>query len=66
MPGIACDMEPLQFLRNFLRHVTAAACVLFVILAVGEYFVPGVVLPFIDLVDAVPILLILLAFSLVF
>ncbi|MEO5928271.1 MAG: hypothetical protein ABIO72_06095 [Patescibacteria group bacterium] len=56
-------MELSQFLRRFLYHITAASCVLFVVLAVGEYLVPGVVLPFVDLVDVAPFLLVLLGLS---
>lgn len=41
-----------EFFRRFLWHVTTAATVLFVLLLIGEYFVPGSVLPFVDLVDA--------------
>lgn len=60
MLGTVFDMDHFVFLRRLLRHVTAATAVLFVVLILGEYFVPGTVLPFIDVVDAVPILLVLL------
>lgn len=65
MRGIASDMDLSQFLIRLVNHVTAAASVLIIVLAVGEYFVPGTVLPFIDLVDAIPALVVLLAFSLI-
>ena len=40
-----------EFFRRLLWHITTAATTLFVVLLIGEYFVPGSVLPFIDLVD---------------
>lgn len=54
-----------DFLRRLLFHVTTASLVLCVVLLIGEKFAPGSVLPFIDLVDlllALPVLLILSAF----
>ncbi|MBU1348613.1 hypothetical protein KJ781_00925 [Patescibacteria group bacterium] len=39
------------FLRRFLFHVTAAADVLAILLLLAEFFVPGSILPFIDVVD---------------
>ena len=47
------------FLRKFLAHVAGAATVLCAILVIGEYFAPGSVLPFIDLVDGSLIVLVL-------
>jgi hypothetical protein len=44
-------MPIVEFLKRLLTHVTAAATVLCIALAVGEYLVPGSVLPFLDLVD---------------
>jgi hypothetical protein len=44
-------MSILDFLKRLLVHVTAAATALCLVLAVGEYLVPGSVLPFLDLVD---------------
>ena len=66
MRGIAFDMDSLDFLRRFLRHVTAASVVLWIVLVIGEYMVPGVVLPFINLIDLAPALLVLLGLTLVF
>lgn len=65
MPGIASDMNLSQFIRRFVSHLTAAMSVLFVLLTVGEYFVPGTVLPFIDVVDAAIVILVLLSISLI-
>lgn len=41
-----------EFFHRFLWHISAAAITLFVILLIGEYLVPGSVLPFVDLIDA--------------
>ena len=46
-----------EFLKRFLSHVTAASTVLCIVLAAGEYLVPGSVLPFLDLVDAALVVL---------
>lgn len=56
MPGIASDMTLLDFLRRLLLHATLAASVLTAVLLLGEFLVPGSVLPFIDLIDLLPIL----------
>lgn len=51
------------FLKQFLFHTTAAAIVLFVVLLLGEFFVPGSVLPFINLIDASLFLMVLVIFT---
>lgn len=55
-----------NFLRRLLFHTTAASLVLSVILLIGEKLVPGSVLPFIDLIDLLPILLALIIAVLAF
>ncbi|MCR4278468.1 MAG: hypothetical protein NUV81_01010 [bacterium] len=40
-------------LKRFLFHVTASATTLFLILSIGEWLVPGSVLPFFNVVDAI-------------
>lgn len=50
-------MRPIEFLRAFIHHLTLASLVLFVLLLIGEFFVPGSVLPFVNLVDLSPVLL---------
>jgi len=53
------------FLKQFLLQTTASALVLFGLLTIGEWLVPGSVLPFFDLVDAVLPLIVLLMTSIV-
>lgn len=48
---LASCMSLSFFLRRLLFHVALAALVLFAVLLIGEIFVPGSVLPFIDLVN---------------
>ena len=50
MRGIAYN-EYMMFLKRLFFHITTALITLFVVLLVGEWFVPGSVLPFINLVD---------------
>lgn len=52
-----------EFLRRFLFHVASAATVLLIVLAAGEYLVPGSVLPFLDLVDLSLVVLLLVVGS---
>lgn len=54
-----------EFFRRLLFHVTCATLTLCIVLLIGEKFVPGSVLPFVDVVDlvlALPVLLVLAAF----
>ncbi|MFA5936177.1 MAG: hypothetical protein WC787_04995 [Patescibacteria group bacterium] len=53
-------MNTSLFFRTLLLHVTCAATTLFVVLLVGEFFVPGVVLPFVNVIDLSFPLLVLL------
>lgn len=53
-----------EFLKRFLYHITASALVLTAILLLDEKLVPGLVLPFIDVIDFLPILLGLLILTL--
>jgi hypothetical protein len=46
-------MSLFAFLKGLLFHIISAAIVLFAILLLGEYFVPGSVLPFVNLIDAI-------------
>lgn len=50
-------MKPMEFLRAFFHHLTLASTTLFTILLLGEFFVPGSVLPFVDLIDLALVLL---------
>ncbi len=50
------NMSPLQFLRSFLFQAIASAVALTTILLAAEFFVPGSVLPFADLIDLLPVL----------
>jgi hypothetical protein len=65
MLGTVFDMDHFDFLRRFLRHITAASSALWIVLMIGEYMVPGVVLPFINLIDLIPVLLLLLILTLI-
>ncbi len=51
------------FLKQFLFHTTSASIVLFVVLLLGEFFVPGSILPFINLIDASLFLIVLVVFT---
>lgn len=44
-----------EFLQRFLYHVTAALAVLAIVLLIAERLVPGSVLPFVDVIDLLPI-----------
>lgn len=52
-------MKLIDFLRGLLFHVTSAALVLAVLLLIAEKFVPSSVMPFIDVIDLLPVLLVL-------
>ena len=52
-----------EFLRRFLYHTTSAATALVGLLVVGEWLVPGSVLPFFNLIDAVLVLTALILFT---
>jgi hypothetical protein len=52
-------MTLFDLLRRFLFHLSVAGTVLIVVLLLGETFVPGSVLPLLNVVDAIPILVIL-------
>lgn len=52
-----------EFARRFLFHAASAATVLLAVLAIGEFFVPGSVLPFLDLTDLSLAVLVLLVAS---
>jgi len=57
MRGIGCNMSLFSFLKGLLFHIVSAATILFLTLLLGEYFVPGSVLPFVNLIDAtIPLL----------
>ena len=51
------NMSPIQFLKSFLFQTIFSAVVLAMILISAEIFVPGSVLPFVDLVDLLPVVL---------
>lgn len=51
------NMSPIRFLKSFLFHTIFSAVVLALILISAEIFVPGSVLPFVDLVDLLPVVL---------
>jgi hypothetical protein len=46
-----------EFLKRFLFHLTVAGLILAALLLLGEKLVPNSVLPFVDVIDALPILL---------
>ena len=50
-------MDIKEFLKRFLFQLTVAGLLLTVLLLLGEELVPNSVLPFIDVVDLLPILL---------
>lgn len=60
---LASIMTLSEFLRRFLFHLATACSSLFIVLFVGEYFVPGSVLPFINLIDATLVVLGLLVLA---
>ena len=51
------NMSPLQFLKSFLYHTIFSVVFLALILLIAELLVPGSVLPFVDLVDLLPLVL---------
>ena len=51
------------FLKRLLFHTTAACLILALLLLLGEKLVPGSVLPFIDVIDLLPVLLALIIAS---
>ncbi|MBU1034612.1 hypothetical protein KKF59_00375 [Patescibacteria group bacterium] len=53
-------MKPIDFLRGLFFHVTAATLILAVILLAAEKLVPSSVMPFIDVIDLLPVLLFLI------
>ncbi|MBI4138998.1 hypothetical protein HY479_02495 [Candidatus Uhrbacteria bacterium] len=46
-----------RFIASFLFHLTAASVVLSALLLITEDVIPGSVLPFVDVVDLLPIVL---------
>jgi hypothetical protein len=51
------------FFQRFLLQTTLASIFLSVVLLISEKLVPGSVLPFVDVIDLLPVVFILLIFS---